>query len=261
MLFANPLPKKLGGVKQIKFDDPDENAKEGLEHENGGWNEEEMAGRSKYAKVNQPCPFSKREPPTSVNLEWHNIDYSVVLMLPPKNFFLRQLLKLPIPNMFMDPVLKTKKVVPILNNVSGRVKAGQVIAIMGPTGSGKTTLLNVLARRVKRNVTGEILVNGENVAGKRVKRRMAYVLQDDVFFAHLTVRNTINYTAYLKLPKELSWKEKRERVEEIITEMGLQRCANTIVGGAWIVRVLLPIINIDPGSYDFLLGAERCVRR
>jgi hypothetical protein len=62
------------------------------------------------------------------------------------------------------------------------------------------------------------------------------VLQDDIFFPNLTVRDTISYTAYLKLPKSLSWKEKREKVDEILTELGIQRCSNTIVGGGWVVR-------------------------
>lgn len=68
-----------------------------------------------------------------------------------------------------------------------------------------------------------------------MKRRMAYVLQDDIFYSHITVRNTVRDAAYLKLPKSLSWVEKRERVETVLTELGLQRCSNTIVGGAWVV--------------------------
>jgi ABC-type multidrug transport system ATPase subunit len=99
----------------------------------------------------------------------------------------------------------------------------------------QTTLLNVLAQRIKSNVTGEVLVNGEVVKGRRFKRRMAYVLQDDIFFPKITVRNTVRDAAYLKLPKKMSWKEKREKVEDVLTEMGLQRCSNTIVGGAWVV--------------------------
>jgi ABC-type multidrug transport system fused ATPase/permease subunit len=221
------------------LEDGEEDASGGKHHRDGlvvGGDEENGLGVvSKYAKVNQPCPFSVHPPKSRYNLEWRNINYKVVIPMPPSNFFVKLLLKLPIPNTIAN-YFKTKKEVPILNNVSGRVAAGQLIAIMGPTGSGKTTLLNVLARRIKLNVTGDILINGEAVQGRRLKRRMAYVLQDDIFFPNLTVRDTISYTAYLKLPKSLSWKEKRERVEEIITEMGIQRCSNTIVGGGWVVR-------------------------
>jgi len=203
--------------------------------------EEEDAVVSKYAKVNQPCPFSKIAPVGTINLEWRNINYKVVILLPPQNFILRQLLtRLPWPNTLTN-MFKRKMEVDILHNVSGCVRSGQLLAIMGPTGSGKTTLLNVLAQRITSNVTGEILINGEAVPGSRLKRRMAYVLQDDIFFPNLTVRDTITYTAYLKLSKTLSLEEKRQRVDDILTELGLQRCSNTIVGGGWVVRLSRPL--------------------
>lgn len=223
----NDKPSRENGHKEAA-EDEDELGKAALYED-----DEEMAIVSKYAKVNQPCPFSQHPPKHSINLEWHNINYKVVFPMPPKNFFFKLLLKLPIPDM-ITTLFKKKMEMHILHDVSGSVRSGELIAIMGPTGSGKTTLLNVLARRIKRNVTGDILVNGEVIQGRRLKRRMGYVLQDDIFFPNLTVRDTISYTAYLKLPKSLSWKEKRERVDDILTELGIQRCSNTIVGGGWV---------------------------
>jgi hypothetical protein len=98
--------------------------------------DEEMGIVSKYAKVNQPCPFSKNPPKYPIGLEWRNLNYKVVIPLPPKNFLVKLLFKLPIPAS-ITTYLKTKKEVPILNNVSGKVAPGSVVAIMGPTGSGK----------------------------------------------------------------------------------------------------------------------------
>lgn len=94
---------------------------------------------SKYAKVNQPVPFTSVPPHLRFNLEWHNVNYKVVIPLPPQSFILKMLFKLPIPRFITDR-LKRKKEVPILNNVSGQVHAGQIVAIMGPTGSGKVPL-------------------------------------------------------------------------------------------------------------------------
>ncbi len=68
-----------------------------------------------------------------------------------------------------------------------------------------------------------------------MKRAMAYVLQDDLFFGNLSVRETLNYTSYLKLPNKLTFKEKRERVEEVISEMNLNRAADTLIGGHFTV--------------------------
>lgn len=91
---------------------------------------------SKYAKIHQPVPFSSQTPKGRLSLEWHDINYKVVVPLPPKSTLLRLLFKLPIPGMITN-VFKPKKEIPILNNVSGKISAGQVVAVMGPTGSGK----------------------------------------------------------------------------------------------------------------------------
>jgi len=231
-LQMNPI--QGAGQESQNGGDQDGDSKQSTILNNGLHLDEELGGLvSKYAKVNQPVPFSTEPPRLRLNLAWKDLNYKVVIPLPPQNFFVRMLLKLPIPNTVAN-FFKKKKEIPILNHLSGSVRAGEVVAIMGPTGSGKTTLLNVLAQRTKQNVTGSILVNGQPVKSKRMKRRMAYVLQDDIFYSHITVRNTVRDAAYLKLPKSLSWVEKRERVETVLTELGLQRCSNTIVGGAWV---------------------------
>jgi ABC-type multidrug transport system fused ATPase/permease subunit len=98
--------------------------------------EELAAVVSKYAKIHQPVPFSKQSPKLRINLEWRNIDYKVVYPMPPSNFFVKLLFRLPIPAT-ITTMLKKKREIPILNRVSGSVRAGEVIAIMGPTGSGK----------------------------------------------------------------------------------------------------------------------------
>ncbi|CAI5478254.1 unnamed protein product [Closterium sp. Yama58-4] len=119
----------------------------------------------------------------------------------------------------------------ILHGISGSVAPGEVLAIMGPSGSGKTTLLNVLAGRFEQgNMAGTVTYN-DMPYSKSLKRRLGFVPQEDVFYAHLTVRETLMYAAVLRLPKELSWAEKVERADENITLMGLDKCRNTIIGG------------------------------
>ncbi|CAL5423729.1 unnamed protein product [Camellia sinensis] len=126
----------------------------------------------------------------------------------------------------------TKK---LLNGLSGCAEPGRIMAIMGPSGSGKSTLLDSLAGRLSRNVvmTGNVVLNGK-------KRRLdygvvAYVTQENVLLGTLTVRETITYSAYLRLPTAMSKEEVHGIVEATIIEMGLQDCADRLIGN-WHLR-------------------------
>ena len=79
----------------------------------------------------------------------------------------------------------------ILSNVSGSANPGEILALMGPSGSGKTTLLDCLSNRGIIS-SGTISINGAPLS-KRHKRSIAYVMQNDIFFDHLTVRDQLLY--------------------------------------------------------------------
>ncbi|KAL6318433.1 hypothetical protein AAG906_041198 [Vitis piasezkii] len=118
----------------------------------------------------------------------------------------------------------------ILHGITGSVDPGEVLALMGPSGGGKTTLLNLLSGKVKTN-SGRITYNDQPYA-KTLKHRIGFVLQDDIVFPHLTVKETLTYAALLRLPNTLTRQQKKERVMDIISELDLERCQNTIIGGA-----------------------------
>ncbi|XP_054810535.1 ABC transporter G family member 14-like isoform X2 [Prosopis cineraria] len=67
-----------------------------------------------------------------------------------------------------------------------------------------------------------------------IKRRTGFVAQDDVLYPHLTVSETLIFTALLRLPNSLTNNDKIAHAERVITELGLTRCRNSIVGGALI---------------------------
>eukprot|EP00659_Diplonema_papillatum_P002331 gene2331-3611_t len=120
----------------------------------------------------------------------------------------------------------------VLHNLSGHAKPGDLMAIMGPSGAGKSTLMNVLASRAPYGkAAGTIDVNG--LPPKKMRKKIAYVMQEDALFATQTPRETFAFTAALKLP-ELSDAERSELVESVLTALGLQTCADTMVGSLMI---------------------------
>ncbi|KAM3344246.1 cytochrome c maturation protein CcmC [Capsicum galapagoense] len=95
-----------------------------------------------------------------------------------------------------------------------RRRKGEILALMGPSGSGKTTLLKILGGRLQENV--------------------GFVTQDDVLFPQLTVEEAFVFAAFLRLPSKMSRRQKYERAEVIIKELGLERCRHTRIGGGLI---------------------------
>ncbi|XP_020114175.1 ABC transporter G family member 15-like isoform X1 [Ananas comosus] len=123
----------------------------------------------------------------------------------------------------------------LIQGLTGYALPGRILAIMGPSGSGKSTLLDSLAGRLGTNVvlSGRVLLNGR-------KRRLdygvvAYVTQENVLLGTLTVRETITYSALLRLPSSMSKEEVRRAVEGTIEELGLEDCADRPIGN-WHLR-------------------------
>ncbi|CAL9110418.1 unnamed protein product [Musa acuminata var. zebrina] len=122
----------------------------------------------------------------------------------------------------------------ILQGVTGSVEPGEVLALMGPSGGGKTTLLNLLSGKMTIKDHGGLITYNDQPYSKWLKRsRIGFVLQDDVVFPNLTVRETLTYAALLRLPKTLTKQQKEERAINVIHDLGLERCQDTIIGGAY----------------------------
>ncbi|CAM8903953.1 unnamed protein product [Rhodiola kirilowii] len=118
----------------------------------------------------------------------------------------------------------------ILNGITGVIFPGEMLAMLGPSGSGKTTLLSALGGRLGGKLSGKVTYNNQPFSGA-IKRQTGFVAQDDVLYPHLTVEETLIFTALLRLPKSLTWDEKSQHVEQVIAELGLSRCRNSMIGG------------------------------
>ncbi|GFQ92171.1 ABC transporter G family member 21 [Trichonephila clavata] len=136
----------------------------------------------------------------------------------------------PVELVFKDVCVSSEKDKLILKDISGMVRPGEILAIMGPSGSGKTTLLNAIGGRSPID-SGMVTFNGEEL-NKQWRRKVCYVLQQDIFFPELTLRNTLIYVALLRLPESMPRAEKLRHVDNIIDILDLRSCQNTIIGDA-----------------------------
>lgn len=118
----------------------------------------------------------------------------------------------------------------IVDRVSGKASAGHMTAVCGPSGSGKTTLLDILSGRIrKRNIRGEILVNGREPE-ENFLSQTGYLTQEDTLHSLLTVKENIMYTVRLCLPNTVPIEEKVKITDESIQMLALTCVANSLVG-------------------------------
>ncbi|XP_059384535.1 broad substrate specificity ATP-binding cassette transporter ABCG2-like [Carassius carassius] len=160
------------------------------------------------------APVSTRmsflSPRRGATMSFHNINYSVKM----KSGF-----------MFKRKVTQKN----ILIELNGIMKPG-LNAILGPTGSGKSSFLDVLAaRKDPAGLSGEVLIDGAPQP-PNFKCLSGYVVQDDVVMGTLTVRENLRFSAALRLPKSIRQREKDEKIERLIQELGLTKVADSRVG-------------------------------
>lgn len=118
----------------------------------------------------------------------------------------------------------------LLNDVSGIVKPGNLTALMGSSGAGKTTLLDVLARRKTiGTIDGHIYMNGENLADD-FERTTGYCEQMDVHNPNATVREALQFSAYLRQPADVSKEEKDAYVEYILKLTEMEKIGDALIG-------------------------------
>lgn len=125
----------------------------------------------------------------------------------------------------------------ILNPLNATFQAGVLNVIMGPSGSGKTSLLNAMALRLRNSIgtkyrpSGKLTFNGAVPADTVIRSVCSYVCQDDdALLPSLTVRETLQFAAGLRLPSFMSKEEKHRRAEDVLLKMGLKDCADNLIG-------------------------------
>ena len=128
----------------------------------------------------------------------------------------------------------------LLADVWGEVPQKEITAIMGPSGAGKTSLLNILAGRARSRgrlaITSDVRLNNYEVDPTKlsVRKQIAFVAQDDSLQVTSTPREAIRFSAKLRLPRSTTDRDLDRLTRRMIQELGLEHCADTMVGGALI---------------------------
>lgn len=85
-----------------------------------------------------------------------------------------------------------------VNDLSFKVKEGELFAFLGINGAGKSTTINIICGQLEKN-SGTVIVDGESVDGntEKIKRELGVVFQSSVLDAPLSVRDNLESRAAL----------------------------------------------------------------
>ena len=118
----------------------------------------------------------------------------------------------------------------IIKGVTGRVEPGQALAIMGASGAGKTTLLNILAGRIQgEGLEGNIKFDGKKLTPAEIAGIVGFVMQTDIFIEFMTVEETLQFAAKLKVKG--GQEERQRRIDKLVGDLKLEQARHTLVGG------------------------------
>jgi lipopolysaccharide export system ATP-binding protein len=121
-----------------------------------------------------------------------------------------------------DEIAKAYRGRRVVNGVSLHVNQGEVVGLLGPNGAGKTTTFYMIVGLIPPD-SGRVLIDGDDLTSTPMYLRartfgVSYLPQEPSVFRKLSVEE--NILAVLEA-QPLSWHERRERMEQLIQQLGL----------------------------------------
>ncbi|UDG79425.1 Lipopolysaccharide export system ATP-binding protein LptB [Candidatus Ecksteinia adelgidicola] len=118
---------------------------------------------------------------------------------------------------------------PIIQDVSLKVKSGEIVGLLGPNGAGKTTTFYILVGILTCDF-GYVFIDNENISRlplhARSQRGIGYLPQDISIFRYLSVYN--NLMAVLEIRTDITIQQKRNRAEELMEEFHITHLKNSL---------------------------------
>ena len=117
----------------------------------------------------------------------------------------------------------------LLRDIHMAIPQGHMVLLLGGSGAGKTTYLNAINGYEKAKA--EVVLNGNNMYKdyKKMQYEVGFVPQTEMMRGKDTVLYTLLDAAKLRLPKEVTPAQRRERVNEVMEIFGLLPVQNNLV--------------------------------
>ncbi|ENA3461571.1 LPS export ABC transporter ATP-binding protein [Yersinia enterocolitica] len=117
----------------------------------------------------------------------------------------------------------------VVEDVSLKVKSGEIVGLLGPNGAGKTTTFYMVVGIVQRDA-GRIVIDDEDISllplHERALRGIGYLPQEASIFRRLSVFN--NLMAVLEIRKDLSSEQRQERADELMEEFHITHLRDSL---------------------------------
>ena len=114
-----------------------------------------------------------------------------------------------------------------VNDISFTINDGEVVGFLGPNGAGKSTTMNIITGYIEQT-EGEVKINGYDTIknAKKAKKIIGYMPEGVPLYNDLTVKEFVTYMAELH---KVDKKQKKEKVQKIIKETGLDMMQNKLI--------------------------------
>ena len=119
---------------------------------------------------------------------------------------------------------------PLLQQVKLRLDSASFTAVVGVSGAGKSTLLRLVSGQTAPS-RGSVSYNGLDLARHRgaFLKLLGFVPQDDTIHADLKVEEGLDFQARLRLASDTSPAERKQRIDKVLSLVGLEEQANQLV--------------------------------
>jgi len=134
----------------------------------------------------------------------------------------------------MQPMIQVENLtkryagVPALNGVSFAVNRGEIVGFLGPNGAGKSTTMRILTGFIPAS-TGRVQVAGFDVFENslEVRRHIGYMPENNPLYVDMRVAEYLKFRVKIKgVPRS----ERRDRLEEVVKQCGLDEVRNRVIG-------------------------------